>query len=109
MSVRKINPKKSPRHFPAAASSLRAATSSIFDANRVLFDHACATLPDSLSSRRLVLKALKLKTHPRQPAYLQICAQLAALESIAELHTQLQAELRRALPSSTGSHREIAR
>ena len=62
--------------------------------------------PIPCRSRRLVLLALKIKTHPRQPAYLQICAQLAALESIAELHAQLQVELQNVFQSSADSHRQ---
>lgn len=67
----------------------------MFDANHILFHHACDTLPDSLSRRRLVLQALKIKTNPRHRAYTKICAQLAAVESIAELHSQLRAALPR--------------
>ena len=67
----------------------------MFDANLILFHHACNTMPDSLSRRRLVLQALKVKTNPRHCAYTRICAQLAALESITELHSQLHAVLPR--------------
>jgi hypothetical protein len=65
----------------------------IFDANQVLFTHACDTMPDSLSRRHLVLQALKDKTNPRHCAYVKICAQIAALESVAHLQAQLQVQL----------------
>ncbi len=88
----KINQKRSPENSPPRELKLEAA---MFDANQVLFHHACDTMPDSLSRRRLVLQALKVKTNPRHRAYTRICAQLAALESIAGLHSQLRAALPR--------------
>ena len=72
----------------------------VFDPNQILFDHACETMPDSLTRRRLMLQALKVKIHPRHPAYAKVCAQLAALESITELQAQLQAELQKPLKTS---------
>jgi hypothetical protein len=70
----------------------------LFDATQVLFDHACDTLPDSLASRRLVLQALKIKLHPGHPAYVQICAQIAAVDAIAELQKELRLALARLEP-----------
>lgn len=67
----------------------------LFDASQVLFDHACDTMPDSLARRRLVLQALKIKTHPDHAAYAKICAQIAALDSIAELQKELRLALAR--------------
>jgi len=90
MPARNFNPKTSRAHAAA------------FDANQILFQHACATLPDSLARRRLVLQALKIKVHPRHLAYLKICAQLSALDSLADLQSQLQAELQ---PSACHPHR----
>jgi hypothetical protein len=81
----------------------------MFDPNRILFDHACETMPDSLTRRRLMLLALKMKINPRHPAYAKVCAQLAALEAITELQVQLQAELQKPLKSSGTVRKEVAR
>src|ERR1700744_3396575 len=74
----------------------------IFDAGQVLIDHASRSLPDSLHRRRLVLQAIKVKINPEHPAHLQVCAQIAALDSISELQSRLQDELDRSLNLSSG-------
>jgi hypothetical protein len=101
----KFNQKKCPQKLPRPAARVSHGSAvgrlPLFDANQILFDHACDTMPDSLARRRLVLQALKIKAHPRHLAYAQICAQLAAVESVAELNQQLLAAL--TLPAKSSS------
>ena len=56
---------------------------------QILAEHAAATLPDSLTQRRVVLKAILINLKKTHPAYANIRQQLASLD----LAEQLQAEL----------------
>ncbi len=65
----------------------------MFDADQILTDHVIATMPDSMTARIPVLKALRVKINAKHPAYTNVSAQLVALETIQELQAELQSNL----------------
>jgi hypothetical protein len=50
-------------------------------------------MPDSITRRRQVLMALKIKLNDRHPSYVNVCAQLAAVDTVIELQGNLQSQL----------------
>ncbi|HEY4415932.1 MAG TPA: hypothetical protein VGO57_09590 [Verrucomicrobiae bacterium] len=60
------------------------------DADQVLTEHVLSTLPDSISRRREVILALRAKITAAHPAWKNINAQLAALDTIDELQAKVK-------------------
>jgi hypothetical protein len=56
----------------------------------VLTAHAARTLPDSLRGRKTVLRALEKVLHADHPAHRDVRAQLAGLDAVEKLNSQLE-------------------
>lgn len=70
------------------------------DSISILAEHAARTLPDSLPERKRILKAIRNLLKPKHPAYANIIAQLATLESAEKLQSELP--LRFSKPTHNG-------
>lgn len=64
------------------------------DALSILASHVSRTLPDSLSERKSVLRALDNILKDKHPAKVEVRAQLAALETIERLQAELPLKFR---------------
>lgn len=56
---------------------------------QLLAEHAANTLPDSITARRVILKAILENLTVKHPAHVNIRAQLAALDTAEEFQREL--------------------
>lgn len=62
----------------------------IFDANQIIFETVWAALPQyKPDERKRILQALLVKINAKHPAYKNICAQLALLDTLEGLQNKL--------------------
>ncbi len=59
------------------------------NALNTLLAHASATLPDNITERKNLLKAMDRVMTPQHPAYAGVAAQLAAIETMEQMQRDL--------------------
>ena len=64
----------------------------------IVLTHAIETLPDSISARKQLLRAMSHVITEKHPAYNAVMSQIAVIESLEELQAKLPIQLKGPIP-----------